>query len=100
MKKFKDNQYENSTNLGSANVVAKDSNINAELCTEALITLQNMFVNASRSMEQSFYKVWLKKMSMEYNFRIINNRIRIFFIPFYFISIREEGSFFIIYFRR
>ncbi|KAK0175618.1 hypothetical protein PV327_009357 [Microctonus hyperodae] len=48
LKRFKDSQYENSALLGGAVTrIEKDTMVNADLCVEALSTLENVFYNCA-----------------------------------------------------
>jgi len=57
MKRFKDSQYENSTILNNETPSAKNLFLDADLCKEALIVLQNIFSSGSILLKQTFYKV-------------------------------------------
>ncbi|XP_012539856.1 uncharacterized protein LOC105838674 [Monomorium pharaonis] len=56
MKRFKQNQYENSAILNNGEVSTKNRRLDADLCKEALITLQNILFSGSVLLKQTFYK--------------------------------------------
>jgi hypothetical protein len=58
MKRFKDNQYENSTILNNETSSAKNESLDIDLCKEALIVLQNILSSNSILLTtKTFYKV-------------------------------------------
>ncbi|XP_015595172.1 proline-, glutamic acid- and leucine-rich protein 1 isoform X2 [Cephus cinctus] len=56
LKRLRESQYENSTNLGSAMETTKEPCLNAELCNVALLVLQNLFSSGGCWLKPSFYK--------------------------------------------
>ncbi|XP_011146872.1 uncharacterized protein LOC105187639 [Harpegnathos saltator] len=57
MKRFKDSQYENSPILNNRRIAAESSGpLDADLCKEALITLQNILHNSGVLLKPLFYK--------------------------------------------
>lgn len=59
MKRFKNSQYENSPILNNAETSIKKVCLDADLCKEALIALQNIFLNGNIMLKQTFYRVSL-----------------------------------------
>ncbi|XP_012061581.1 PREDICTED: uncharacterized protein LOC105624840 [Atta cephalotes] len=56
IKRFKRSQYENSAILNNGESSTKKVCLDADLCREALIVLQNMFYSGSVLLKQTFYK--------------------------------------------
>lgn len=57
IKRFKRSQYENSAILNNGENSTKQRCLDADLCREALIVLQNMLYSGSVLLKQTFYKV-------------------------------------------
>lgn len=64
IKRFKHSQYENSAILNNGENSIKNRRLDADLCREALIALQNILFSGSILLKQMFYKV---------NCKVINN---------------------------
>ncbi|KAL0122832.1 hypothetical protein PUN28_007485 [Cardiocondyla obscurior] len=56
VKRFKHSQYENSTILNNKDNSRNNRHLDADLCREALITLQNILFSGSVLLKQTFYK--------------------------------------------
>jgi len=64
IKRFKRSQYENSAILNNGENSTKNKCLDADLCREALIALQNMLYSGSVLLKQTFYKVNLLDTSL------------------------------------
>lgn len=56
-KRFKDSQYENSPILNNGEVSTISERLDADLCREALVVLQNVLFSGGVLLKQTFYKV-------------------------------------------
>ncbi|KAK2578729.1 hypothetical protein KPH14_007805 [Odynerus spinipes] len=56
LKRFREGQYENSSAINNTVAVTKNPCLDADLCEEALITLQNILSSSSIYLKQTFYK--------------------------------------------
>lgn len=59
IKRFKDSQYENSTILNKEQTTSKNESLDADLCKEALVTLQNILHSGTISLKRVFHMVHL-----------------------------------------
>ncbi|XP_014488214.1 PREDICTED: proline-, glutamic acid- and leucine-rich protein 1-like isoform X3 [Dinoponera quadriceps] len=74
MKRFKDSQYENNSILNNGKAIIKNGSLDADLCKEALVVLQNILHSGSVQLKQAFYKNMQNTViSLLYNFYLANS---------------------------
>lgn len=61
VKRLKNSQYENSPILNNEEAVTKNEHLDADLCKEAAMVLQNILFSGSVLLKSTFYQVKLFK---------------------------------------
>lgn len=64
MKRLKQSHYENSAILNNGESSTKNGCLDADLCREALIALQNILFSSSVLLKQTFYKVSASRFTL------------------------------------